>query len=381
MDSEKKSYEDGHVDGDVFIFDLCKLEDEPSTSLDSVTSNLSVEESPLLVPSYNMDGGSISISSNSANLMILDRSPSSTPNTSIDFNEEHGFMDAAPIDIRTMVSFKDPDPEPDLKAVKFLAAPEEVVYVVSVDVVQDSLRVPAKLHKPLRLQQSTTALQQIGSSEMLQSAASNALVRVEPADDIKNDDDGDIDHDDDDGRARPFSMQLIRLYLEQDMFGPVRFDKISVTESNRKTVLLGSKGLTAGKHEWNLKIERTDVDLAEIGVVSVGDIDAIPVADGGVFETNAFGARAVYGNEKSSDALFYCSFDADGHQRCRRDLRPHFKTGWTVGDVVTVRLDLSKWRIKYLLNGKAVRFTMSLETNKVYFPIICFSGNCKYSLN
>lgn len=120
---------------------------------------------------------------------------------------------------------------------------------------------------------------------------------------------------------------------------------------------------------------------SEIGVIGTSDIDRIPVADQGAFETLAFGSRAMYGCEMSNGMLYYGSCNANGRKRCHRDLRPFFNVGWTVGDVITVRLDLKKWRIKYLLNGKAVRYTMSLEPNKVYFPAICFSGNCKYYLH
>merc|ERR1719474_683257 len=189
------------------------------------------------------------------------------------------------------------------------------------------------------------------------------------------------DDDDPMNATSPRTRQFIRLYLEQDRSikksDAIQFDKIPVTESNQKTVLLSSRGLTSGKHEWSVQIWRTDVDLAEFGV---SGIDRIPVSDGGAFNTKAYKSRAIYGSQMSNGMLFYGSCDANGRKRCHRDLRPFYKSCWTVGDVVTIKLDLDKYRIKYLLNGKAVRYTMSLESNKEYFPIICFSGNCKYFL-
>jgi len=394
--SSVKFYDKEDDDTNVFTVYHHEIDEEPS--FDSVTSN-SLEDSPMPpdpLPLYLFDGSS---NSTNGSLMILDRTPSTSPNTSTDFDEEHGFTDSSvAIDIRTMAAFKDQELKPVLpyaKGVKFLALPQQVVYEVSVDVVKDALIVPPKRYQPSRSQRACTALELIDGSERLQYAASSALVRSDPVDPVDIDDgddsdDGkeDIKEDDESSecshssRRRAFLMQLIRVYLDQDLFGRVCFDKIAVTGSNRKVVLLSSQGFSSGRHEWSVKIERTDVDLAEIGVVGVCDIDQIAVSDDGVFATNAFQSRAVYGNEMSSGELFYCSYNANGHQRCRRDLRPFFKVGWTVGDVVTVIVDLTpnRWRIKYLLNGDKVRHTMSLEPNKEYFPIICFSGNCKYSL-
>lgn len=116
----------------------------------------------------------------------------------------------------------------------------------------------------------------------------------------------------------------------------------------------------------------------EIGVIGTNDIDKIPINNSGVFETADLKSRAIYGNEMSTGLLFYGSRNADGQKRCHRDLRPYFKGGWTVGSVIRVKLDLKTWRIKFYLNGNAVRSTMSMEPKKPYWPIICFSGNCKY---
>merc|ERR1719150_3602767 len=177
--------------------------------------------------------------------------------------------------------------------------------------------------------------------------------------------------------------QLIDLYIEQRQSSnpSVHFDKIAVTASNQKTILLSSKGLKQGIHEWHIELWSVDVDLQEIGVIGTDDIDRIPVSDFGAMDTARFKSRAVYGNETGTDKLYYGSWNADGRTRCMRDLQPFFKTGWTVGSVITVKLDLNKWRIKFLLNGESVRYTMSVEPKKEYFPIISFSGNCKFFLH
>ena len=116
-------------------------------------------------------------------------------------------------------------------------------------------------------------------------------------------------------------------------------------------------------------------------MVGTKDTNRIPVSDSGVSGTNTFKSRSVYGCEMSVDRLFYGSWNANGKKRCFRDLTPYFDVGWTVGSVITVNVNLDKRRIKYLLNGEPVRYAMSLEPKKLYYPIICFSGNCKYFLS
>ena len=95
----------------------------------------------------------------------------------------------------------------------------------------------------------------------------------------------------------PNMEKLISLYIEQSSMSDVHFDKISVTDSNQKTVLLSSQGLTKGCHEWSVEIWKLDVDLQEIGVIGTSDIDRIPVSDDGVMGTVDFLSRAVYGCE------------------------------------------------------------------------------------
>ena len=114
-------------------------------------------------------------------------------------------------------------------------------------------------------------------------------------------------------------------------------------------------------------------------MIGTSDIERIPVSDEGAMHTAAFKSRSIYGSEMSSGSLCYGSWNADNKRRCLRDLTPYFNVGWTVGDVIKVELNLDKCRIKFRINGKAVRYVMSLEAKKTYFPMICFSGNCRYS--
>jgi len=183
-----------------------------------------------------------------------------------------------------------------------------------------------------------------------------------------------------DNETSPRTMGFIALFITNRSVDNVCFDRISVTKSNQKTVLLSSRGLSSGIHEWNIEIKRSDSDLQEIGVIGTSDIDRIPVSEGGILDTAGFKARASYGSQRSSGALFYGSYNANGKKRCHRDLRPYFEGGFAVEDVITVSLDLDVWRIKYLLNGEAVRYAMSLERKKTYWPVICFSGQCEYEL-
>merc|ERR1712242_572403 len=78
---------------------------------------------------------------------------------------------------------------------------------------------------------------------------------------------------------------LIELYIEQDSLSNVYFDRISVTESNGKTVLLDSQGFSKGRHEFSVDIIGLDVDLIEIGVIGTSDIDQNPVSENGVWAT------------------------------------------------------------------------------------------------
>lgn len=122
--------------------------------------------------------------------------------------------------------------------------------------------------------------------------------------------------------------------------------------------------------------------LLEIGIIGTKHIENIAVDDEGVIRTDAFGPRAIFGNELLSNSLYYASYNGDGKTRCFADLSKmqNRTIGWCTGDVITVCCDLRKLRIKFLLNGENVRKTMSLQKCAGYYPCIAFSGNCLFQL-
>jgi len=184
---------------------------------------------------------------------------------------------------------------------------------------------------------------------------------------------------------RVFKRQFIRHYIQQNTRNVAandrnRFDSISVTTSNGKIVVLDSNGFSKGCHEWTVTILKTDIEAQEIGVVANGDISDIHVDSGGVLKTSSFGARSCFGSELCSSSIYYGSLNRNGQKRCFRDLTEWYSVGWCVGDQITVKIDLRRYRIRYLLNGQPVRYCMSLQPGYSYHPFISFSGNCKYSL-
>jgi len=287
----------------------------------------------------------------------LNASPVASPEPA-----EYSYGDSVGSDFERAFSFE----AAESKGVKFpLCFPEAVNFTVSLSVDEHSLRRPGKLF-PLSLSQSTTVEPLVLCPETLAlsesvdiGAESKTLTAVAPN-----------------------TAKRIELLMEQkgSLNSTVSFDKISVTASNRKTVLLSSRGLSGGRHEWSVKLLRCDVNLQEIGVISTDDIDRVAVSDSGANATAGFKSRALYGSDLCSDLLFYGSWNRDGSARCLRDLRANFRSGWTVGSVVTVKLDLKRWTVKFLLNGSAVRYTISLEPHKTYHPVICTQGDCRYFL-
>jgi len=145
-------------------------------------------------------------------------------------------------------------------------------------------------------------------------------------------------------------------------------------------MMMVSKGLRCGYHEWNFKILKCDIDVQEFGVVSNPDVKRIKIADGGLKDTMYCGAKALYGNEMSSDSAYYGTWNADGKERCFRDLSQVTTRRWCTGDVIKICLDLDRWRIRFCFNDKKVKKMMSLEKGRVYHPVISFAGNCQYKL-
>ena len=162
--------------------------------------------------------------------------------------------------------------------------------------------------------------------------------------------------DSSDNESNCSSKELLRRHIiQQYSLNPaIHFDTVAITESNDKIIAVSSKPLRSGVHEWTLQIVDCDVEIAEIGVCSVCDIEDIQIGDGGVTETVALGARAVYGNELGTDSTWYASYNEDGRRRCFKDLKDSHPIGWTSKDQIKVVLDLDKWRIKFYRNGKMV---------------------------
>ena len=156
-------------------------------------------------------------------------------------------------------------------------------------------------------------------------------------------------------------MLLRRHILQKYSLNPfVHFNRASITESNGKIIAVSSKPLVTGEHNWTLEITQCDVDIQEIGVCTVCDIEGIQIADGGVTETTALGARGLYGNELATASRWYASMNDNGARRCFKDLSGSYRIGWTAKDQIKVVVDLNKFRMKFYLNGR-----------KVYIDLFC----------
>ena len=158
-----------------------------------------------------------------------------------------------------------------------------------------------------------------------------------------------------------------------------RSNKESEDAENIKVCTTSSNGFYYGIHEWSIKILKCDVYRQEIGVIeSNQNLNDIVVKKGGIGATSEFGARAIYGNELFTNEHYYASYNDDNYIRCRKAIDK--KIGWCTGDIITTVLDLQRCNIQFYLNGKKVRKTISVQSGKMYHPIISFSGNCQYEL-
>jgi len=168
---------------------------------------------------------------------------------------------------------------------------------------------------------------------------------------------------------------LVQRYSEN---GNVFFDQIAVSKgSNSKICLLDSKGLTTGHHQWQIQILQTDVDLQEIGVISINDITGISISNDGIRDTAQCKSRCVYGNELSSFSSYIASSNEDGSDV--QDLSQQRRIGWCVYDTITVDLDLEAWTIRFLLNDKQCGEMVQLQ-RETYYPVLSFAGRCRYDL-
>lgn len=114
----------------------------------------------------------------------------------------------------------------------------------------------------------------------------------------------------------------------------------SFTPEDDDNYLVSDRGFSEGIYEFDIQIGKCDVYRQEIGIVAYD-------------ENGNFGAKAIYGCELVSDSVYYASYDEGGKKRCYKDLvgKTMRKIGWTERDVITVKMDLDKYRIKFLLNG------------------------------
>ena len=180
--------------------------------------------------------------------------------------------------------------ESDYKEVKFQPhTPPAMHYIVSNEVDISSLRSPDKLCPEYIQHIPTTAQDLIEGSTTLQAAASKATVKAKEAKDTNHLQSGSCStvsnksdeshlvlspspvhsHRVSNPRNPRMSLnvpshrtgQFIGIFIKQNPTGKVYFDTISVTESNQKTVLLSSRPLTKGTHEWRIEILKCDVEL------------------------------------------------------------------------------------------------------------------------
>eukprot|EP01083_Nonionella_stella_P023161 64024_1 len=148
--------------------------------------------------------------------------------------------------------------------------------------------------------------------------------------------------------------------------------------------VMSFNGLDDGRHEWSIEIVECDATYRyEVGIVSVLDTE-IKISEYGMCDTPALGARVVYGYERENNAFYYASYNSDNTERCKKDLSllNMHEEGWKAGDVIRVGLNIAKGKIKFYLNDKQVRKTISIEKseNCTYYPVVFMHGNGEYKI-
>eukprot|EP01084_Bolivina_argentea_P258639 436121_1 len=167
-----------------------------------------------------------------------------------------------------------------------------------------------------------------------------------------------------------FEKHIIQASTSDSDKKKICFDKVGICD--QKICFVSSNGLSEGYYEWIIEIVKCDVDIQEIGVIGTTDMNDI--------KNNKFGAYSIFGNELSTNSMYYGSYNNDGSKRCFRDLSKKYDIGWTTGDIIRIKLNLNKSKIKFYLNGVNVRKAMSLQQGQTYYPIIMCAGNCQYQL-
>eukprot|EP01084_Bolivina_argentea_P124854 221249_1 len=98
----------------------------------------------------------------------------------------------------------------------------------------------------------------------------------------------------------------------------------------------------------------------------------------GICDTPLFGARVIYGC--NNNEFYYSSYGKGNKQRCHKDLTKLnvHQNGWKNGDIIKICLNLNKGNIKFYLNDKKIRRTLSVEKRIKYYPIVGFTENCPF---
>ena len=200
------------------------------------------------------------------------------------------------------------------------------------------------------------------------------------------------DHDDhSDSQSDKQSQQTVNELVSQYLFdNSVMFDISGQMKpssnlphsdcAHSHDVHLSSNGFQYGMHEWNIKVIEADSTLQQIGIIGSSDIDSLQMTSLETIPRFENVAQSLLTQSKSK--LFYASYNANGSSRCVKDLSKKYPDGLKSGDVVTVRLNLTKGhpKVSYYLNKERVRKVMSLEQNKMYYPVIVCSENGVYEL-
>jgi len=167
--------------------------------------------------------------------------------------------------------------------------------------------------------------------------------------------------------------------LESGTVRRVRFGEMAV-DRNGRSVLFDRHGVGRGVKEWEIEITAMDAaHSVEIGVAATERLRSLSAHCG-----PAEGAKAVIGHQPAASgnavaSTYYGSWNEDGKRRCFRALSPKLRA-FAVGDILRVRVDAKRNKIRFFLNGEKVRSALSLQCGKTYHPWIAFAGHFRFKL-
>jgi len=174
---------------------------------------------------------------------------------------------------------------------------------------------------------------------------------------------------------------MVAEYLDQTAAREdgVLFDVISSEMwAGDRVLLLSSKALSDGVHEWTLTVEHSSTALQEMGIVANAKLEADQIDKAGLRQTPGVGACAVFGSASEGGSVHCGSFDADGKQRCGGNLPARYQ--WSRGDKIKLKVDLDRGNIECFHNGDTVSSAMSLQRS-TYHAFVSFTGSCRYELS